>query len=106
MKPKVLVTRELQERPLKLLQQHAEVIVNPHNRAMTPEEIMTEIPGKVGLLAMGGDPISTRVLEPAPAIDPERIASTSAFSSTTGPREALIKNEVFFIRLNCSAPMR
>jgi len=65
MKPKVLVTREIQERPLKLLQQHAEVIVNPHNRAMTPEEIIAEIPGKVGLLAMGGDPISARVLEPA-----------------------------------------
>ncbi len=65
MKPKVLVTRTIHERPLKLLQEHAEVTVNPHDRSMTTEEIMAEIPGKVGLLAMGGDPISADILGPA-----------------------------------------
>jgi glyoxylate reductase len=65
MKPKVLVTREIQEKPLKLLQQHADVIVNSYNRALTSEEIIAEIPDKAGLLAMGGDPINAKILEPA-----------------------------------------
>jgi len=62
MKPKVLVTRAIYERPLRLLQEHAEVIVNPHDRAMTAEEIMAALPGKQGLLAMGGDAMSDKVL--------------------------------------------
>jgi len=62
MKPKVLVTRAIQEKPLQLLQAHAEVTINPENRAMKPEEIMAHLPGKVGLLAMGGDPITEQVL--------------------------------------------
>ncbi len=62
MKPKVLVTRAIQERPLQLLQEFAEVTINLENRAMKPEEIMTHLPGKMGLLAMGGDPISEQVL--------------------------------------------
>lgn len=62
MKPKVLVTRAIQEKPLQLLQTHAEVTMNPENRAMQPEEIMAHLPGKVGLLAMGGDPITEQVL--------------------------------------------
>ncbi|MGC8809266.1 MAG: 2-hydroxyacid dehydrogenase [bacterium] len=62
MKPKVLVTRAIQEKPLQLLQAHAEVTINPENRAMKPEEIMAQLPGKVALLAMGGDPITEQVL--------------------------------------------
>ncbi len=62
MKPKVLVTRAIQEKPLQLLQAHAEVTINPENTAMKPEEIMAHLPGKVGLLAMGGDPITEQVL--------------------------------------------
>lgn len=62
MKPKVLVTRAIQEKPLQLLQAHAEVTMNPENRAMKPEEIMAHLPGKIGLLAMGGDPITEQVL--------------------------------------------
>ncbi len=62
MKPKVLVTRAIQEKPLQLLQAHAEVTMNPENRAMKPEEIVALLPGKVGLLAMGGDPITEKVL--------------------------------------------
>ena len=56
MKPKVLVTRKIHEGPLKLLQEKAEVTVNPEDRAMTPEEIMADLPGKMGMLAMGSDP--------------------------------------------------
>lgn len=62
MKPKVLVTRAIQEKPLQLLQEYAEVTMNPENRALRPEEIMAYLPGQVGLLAMGGDPITEQVL--------------------------------------------
>lgn len=63
MKPKVLVTRWIQEKPLQLLRENAEVTINTKNRAMTPAEIIAHLPGQVGLLAMGGDPISAQVLE-------------------------------------------
>lgn len=63
MKPKVLVTRRIQKRPLALLKEHAEATINPEDRAMTPDEIIAALPGKVGLLAAGGDPISAKLLE-------------------------------------------
>ncbi len=63
MKPKVLVTRKIQERPLRLLKEHAEVTINLEDRAMTPDEIMANLPGKVGLLSMGSDPILGNLLE-------------------------------------------
>jgi len=63
MKPQVLVTRQIQERPLNLLQEHAQVTINLENRALTPDEIIAQLPGKVGLLAAGGDPLSAKLLE-------------------------------------------
>jgi glyoxylate reductase len=63
MKPKVLVTRKIQEQPLRLLQEHAEVTINREDRAMTADEIMASLPGKTGLLSMGSDPISAKLLE-------------------------------------------
>ena len=63
MKPKVLVTREVYERPLWLLQEKAEVTLNRENRSMTAEEIMAALPGKMGVLAMGGDPMNAKILE-------------------------------------------
>ncbi|MBP1714656.1 MAG: D-glycerate dehydrogenase [Deltaproteobacteria bacterium] len=63
MKPKVLVTRIIQEKPLSLLKEHAEVVVNPHDRSMTLEEIIAELPGKTAMMAMGGDPVNARLLE-------------------------------------------
>ncbi|MBP1724128.1 MAG: D-isomer specific 2-hydroxyacid dehydrogenase NAD-binding protein [Deltaproteobacteria bacterium] len=63
MKPKVLVTRQVYERPLRLLQEKAEVTLNRENRSMTPEEIMAALPGKMGILAMGSDPMNAKVLE-------------------------------------------
>ena len=62
MKPKVLVSRTIQDRPLALLREHAEVIVNPHDRSMTLEEIIAELPGKAAMMAMGGDPVNERLL--------------------------------------------
>lgn len=63
MKPQVLVTRKIYERPLQLLREKAEVTVNLEERAMTAEEIIAALPGKMGLLAMGGDPMTSTVLE-------------------------------------------
>jgi len=63
MKPKVLVTRKIYDRPLDLLREKAEVTLNPEDRPMTPEEIIAALPGKMGLLSMGGDSISGKVLE-------------------------------------------
>jgi len=63
MKPKVLVTRKMYDRPLQLLREKAEVTMNLENRSMTSEEIVAALPGKMGLLAMGGDPMTAKVLE-------------------------------------------
>src|SRR4030042_4307718 len=63
MKPPVLVTRKIQERPLNLLQEQAQVTIHLENRPMTPDEIIAQLPGKVGLLAAGGDPLSANLLE-------------------------------------------
>jgi glyoxylate reductase len=63
MKPGVLVTRMIYERPLRLLREKSEATVNLEDRRMTPEEIIAALPGKMGLLSMGSDPISARVLE-------------------------------------------
>ena len=63
MKPKVLVTRKIQESPLTLLKEHAEVTINLEDRGMTADEIMANLPGKVGLLSMGSDSISGKLLE-------------------------------------------
>ncbi|MDI6754838.1 MAG: D-glycerate dehydrogenase [Thermodesulfobacteriota bacterium] len=63
MAPKVLVTRIIPERPLALLKEKAEVSINLEDRAMPAEEMIVQLPGKVALLSMGGDPISAKVLE-------------------------------------------
>ena len=63
MKPKVLVTRKIYERPLQLLREKAEVTLNPEDRSMTPAEIMAALPGKMGVLAMGSDPWTAQLLE-------------------------------------------
>lgn len=63
MKPKVLVSRKIQEAPLTLLREHAEVTLNPEDRKMTLEEFSAQLPGKVALLAAGSDSISDKILE-------------------------------------------
>jgi glyoxylate reductase len=63
MKPRVLVTRKIYERPLELLREKAEVTLNLENRSMTLEEILAALPGKMGILAMGGDPMNAKILE-------------------------------------------
>ncbi|MFH1757259.1 MAG: D-glycerate dehydrogenase [Pseudomonadota bacterium] len=63
MRPKVLITRKIYERPLQLLKEKAEVTINLKDRAMTPEEIIAALPGKIGMLAMGSDRVSSQILE-------------------------------------------
>jgi len=63
MRPKVLITRKIYERPLQLLKEKAEVTINLKDRAMTPEEIIAALPGKIGMLAMGSDLVSSQILE-------------------------------------------
>jgi lactate dehydrogenase-like 2-hydroxyacid dehydrogenase len=63
MKTQVLVTRKIYERPLQLLREKAEVTINLEARSMNEEEIIAALPGKMGLLVMGGDPMTARVLE-------------------------------------------
>jgi glyoxylate reductase len=48
---------------LQLLREKAEVTINLEARSMNEEEIIAALPGKMGLLAMGGDPMTARVLE-------------------------------------------
>ena len=63
MKPQVLITRKIYERPLQLLKDKAEVTINLEDRAMTPEEIIAALPGKMGMLVMGSDRVSSPILE-------------------------------------------
>ena len=63
MKPQVLVTRKIYERPLQLLREQVEVSLHLEDRGMTLEEIVASLPGKTGLLSMGSDPITAKVLE-------------------------------------------
>jgi glyoxylate reductase len=63
MKPRILVTRKIYERPLQLLREKAEVTLNLEDRSMTPEEILAALPGKMGILAMGGDTMNAKILE-------------------------------------------
>ncbi|MBU1207259.1 MAG: D-glycerate dehydrogenase [Proteobacteria bacterium] len=63
MRPKVLITRKIYERPLQLLKEKAEVTINLKDRPMTPEEIIAALPGKIGMLAMGSDRVSSQILE-------------------------------------------
>jgi glyoxylate reductase len=63
MKPQVLVTWKMPERPLNLLKETAEVTVNLADRYLSAEELIAQVPGKVALLCLGVDPISAPILE-------------------------------------------
>ena len=63
MKTKVLVTRVIPQKALNLLQEKAEVTINLEDRAMTEEEIIGHLPGKLALLSMVSDPISAKILK-------------------------------------------
>ncbi|MBI4495528.1 MAG: D-glycerate dehydrogenase [Deltaproteobacteria bacterium] len=63
MTTKVLVTRKIPEKPLRLLQAQAEAEINLEDRALSTAEIIERLPGKEGLLAMSVDSITADVLE-------------------------------------------
>jgi len=58
MKPPILVTWPMPERPLNLLKETAEVTVNLADRYLSAGELIARVPGKVALLCLGVDPIS------------------------------------------------
>jgi glyoxylate reductase len=63
MKPPVLVTWKMPERPLALLKETAEVTVNLDDRYLSSKELIAQVPEKVALLCLGVDPISAAILE-------------------------------------------
>ena len=63
MKPQVLVTWQMPERPLNLLRETTEVTLNLADRSLSAEELIAQVPGKDALLCLGVDPISNSVLE-------------------------------------------
>ncbi len=63
---KVLVTRKIPEKGLKLLQEKYTVEINPHDRSMTREEIMEAVKDKDALLTMLSDSITSDVIAAAP----------------------------------------
>jgi glyoxylate reductase len=63
MKPKVLVTRKIPGDLFHALREKAEVVIHPEDRAMTAEEIRTQVTDTVALLPMALDSISARILQ-------------------------------------------
>jgi glyoxylate reductase len=66
MKPKVLITWKIPGGPIRELGQYAEVEIHEGDRPLTPQEIMDRLPGKMGLLSMAIDPITSEVLQAGP----------------------------------------
>ena len=64
-KPRVLVTRRLPEEPMRLLEENFALSVNPHDRAMTRQELLAAAPGQDGLLPLLADRIDGEVLDAA-----------------------------------------
>jgi glyoxylate reductase len=64
-KPKVLVTRMIQQGNIDALKEHFEVEINPDDRAYTKAELKERIKGKDGVLSMLTDTIDGEVLDAA-----------------------------------------
>jgi len=62
----VYVTRDLPEPALPLLRAECETVdVNPHDRALTRDELLAAVPGRDGILCTGMDPMDAEVLDAA-----------------------------------------
>jgi lactate dehydrogenase-like 2-hydroxyacid dehydrogenase len=64
-KPKVLVTRMIQEGNIEALRKHFDVEVNPDDSAYTKAELIAKVKGKDGVLSMLTDTIDGEVLDAA-----------------------------------------
>ncbi len=65
-KPKVFLTRELPSEVMERLKQESELVMNPHDRVLSKEEIIEGIKGKDALLCLLTDPIDREVLSANP----------------------------------------
>ncbi|RAI43603.1 2-hydroxyacid dehydrogenase [Rhodoplanes roseus] len=64
-KPKVLVTRMIQQENIDRLREHFDVEINPDDRAYTKDELKQKIRGRDGVLSMLTDTIDGEVLDAA-----------------------------------------
>jgi lactate dehydrogenase-like 2-hydroxyacid dehydrogenase len=64
-KPKVLVTRMIQQENIDRLREHFEVEINPDDRAYSKAELMAKVKGRDGVLSMLTDTIDGEVLDAA-----------------------------------------
>ncbi len=63
---KVFVTRQIPQIGLDMLEAHCEVTVNPHDRVLTPDELMEGVRNADGLLCLLTDEITSRVMDANP----------------------------------------
>ncbi|MCX7920481.1 MAG: D-glycerate dehydrogenase [Clostridia bacterium] len=63
MKPKVYITYKIPEGPLKTLNEHCEVYINPEERPLTKQELCTELKGMDGVICMLSDNIDKEVID-------------------------------------------
>lgn len=68
MNEKILVTRMLPEKGMKMLKDKYSVTVNPYDRIMTKEEILEGIKGKDGLLCLLTDTIDEEIISASPSL--------------------------------------
>lgn len=63
MKPKVFVTRKLPEKALEMIRAECDMEINPHDRVLTKEEIISGVSGKDGLLCLLTDEIDEEIID-------------------------------------------
>lgn len=66
MKKKVFVTRRIPEAGLEMLKDKVELTINPHNRVLSREELLSCVRGKDGILSLLTDKIDAEVMNADP----------------------------------------
>ena len=90
-KTRVFVTRQIPQAGLDMLKEHYEVIVNPHNRVLTKEELMDGVKIADGLLSLLTDDITAEVMDVNPNL---KIISNYAVGYNNIDVEAAIKRGI------------
>ena len=65
MKPEILVTRKLPPAAMAFLEENFEVTLNPHNRVLTRDELLSAVSGKQGILSLLTDTMDGEVMDRA-----------------------------------------
>ncbi len=68
MKPKVLLTRAFQEKPIKYLSEISDLTIGSLEKNLTKEEIIEKIKGKDALISLLADPIDKEVIDSSPKL--------------------------------------